>query len=165
MITGKRSHSTCSLVVLVAFTPTGPDLRLHLGLGPTRVTLLSLRYGFTIIASSAGLGVALARDLVLACIQNSEHVSWLHAFGEAISYLCRCRYPVDAVSSFLGGPLPYAFHRHRISIGVWGRALFVASYLEDLTALRCSSWLLGSGSQKASHVGLLFCWHHAILGR
>ena len=40
----------------------------------TRVTLLSLRYSFTLLASSAGLGVALARDLVLACIQNSEHV-------------------------------------------------------------------------------------------
>ena len=98
--TGRRSHSTCSLVVLVAFTPTGPDLRLHFGLGPTRVTLLSLRYSFTFLASSAGLGVALARDLVLACIQNSEHVGWLHALSEAISYLCRCRYPVDTVSSF-----------------------------------------------------------------
>ena len=95
--TGRSSHSTCSLVVLVAFTPTGPDLRLHLNLGPTRVTLLSLRYSLILIASSAGLGVALARDLVPTCIQNSEHVGWLHALSEAISYLCRCRYPVDTV--------------------------------------------------------------------
>ena len=66
----------------------------------TRVTLLSLRYSFTLLASSAGLGVALARDLVPACIQNSEHVGWLHALSEAISYLCRSRYPVDTVSTF-----------------------------------------------------------------
>ena len=51
------------------------------------------------LASSAGLGVALARYLVLTSIQDTEHVGWLHALSEAISYLCRCRYPVDTVST------------------------------------------------------------------
>ena len=37
--------------------------------------------------------------------------------------------------------------------------------LEPLTEPRCSSWLLSYGSQRASHVGLLFCWLHARMGR
>ena len=61
-------------------------LRLHLG-PQTRVTLLSLRYSFFFLASSAGLGVALARHLILTSIQDTEHVRWLHALSEEISYL------------------------------------------------------------------------------
>ena len=100
--TGRCSHSTCSLVVLVALTSTvyRPFPMAVSRSLLTRVTLLSLRYSFTFLASSAGLEVALARDLVPACIQNSEHVGWLHALSEAISYLCRCRYPVNTVSTF-----------------------------------------------------------------
>ena len=53
------------------------------------------------------------RDLVPACNQNSEHVSWLHALCEAIGYL-------RAVSS-LGvdlGRTPAVDIKYRLAYGV-----------------------------------------------
>ena len=97
-----------------------------------------------------------ARDLVLVCTQNLEHVCGLHALCEAIGYLCRCRYPVDAVSSFRGRglllsgrPLPYACRRHRISIGVWRRALFaaLATRLRQSESITCGIALLLASCQ------------------
>ena len=61
-------------------------------------------------------------------------------------------------------PLPHACRRNRLSIGVWRRALFAAFRLEPLMALRCSSWLQGSGIPRASHAGLLsYCPEHPLL--
>ena len=54
------------------------------------------------------------------CTQNLEHVCWFHALFEAIGYLCRCRYPVDTVSSFWVDlcRTPAAAIEYRLAYGV-----------------------------------------------